>query len=69
MEFEEKAKIRMEHWLKHTADHLKEYELFADELEDAGNEGSARHIREMAVLTARSTECLDNALLALNNPS
>ena len=65
MKFEEKAKIRIEHWLKHTADHLKEYEQFADELEDAGNEDSAQHIREMAVLTARSTECLDNALISL----
>jgi hypothetical protein len=65
MEFDEKAKIRIEHWLKHTADHLKEYEQFADELENAGNADSAQHIREMAVLTAKSTDCLDNALLSL----
>lgn len=69
MKFEEKAKIQIEHWLKHTADHLKEYEQFADALEDAGNTDSAQHIRQMAVLTARSTECLDNALLALNKAS
>jgi hypothetical protein len=65
MEFEEKAKIRIEHWLKHTADHLKEYEQFADQLEDAGMKTSAQHIREMAVLTAKSSECLDNALLSI----
>jgi hypothetical protein len=66
MKFEEKAKIRIEHWLKHTADHLKEYEQFANQLEDAGNKDSAQHIREMADLTARSTECLDSALSALD---
>ena len=66
MDFSEKARIRIEHWMKHTADHLKEYEMFADELEGAGSADSARHIREMAVLTARTTECLDSALLTLN---
>jgi hypothetical protein len=65
MKFKEKAKIRIEHLLKHTTDHLKEYEEFATELENAGIEDSAQHIREMAVLTARSAECLDNALLSL----
>ena len=66
MKFEEKAKIRIEHWIKHADDHLKEYEQFADELEKEGNKDSARHIREMAVLAARSTECLDSALFFLN---
>jgi hypothetical protein len=66
MEFDERAKIRVEHWIKHAADHLKEYEQFADELEKEGNTESARHIRETAVLTAQSTNCLDNALLSLN---
>jgi hypothetical protein len=69
MEFEEKAKIRMEHWLKHTADHMEEYATFAAELEDAGKADSARHIREMARLVSESTECLDHALSALNKPS
>jgi hypothetical protein len=67
MTFEEKAKIRIEHLMKHTTDHLKEYEQFATELENAGIKDSARHLREMAVLTARSAECLDNALLCLMN--
>jgi hypothetical protein len=66
MEFTEKAKIRIAHWLKHTADHLQEYERFAEELEDTGNLESARHIREMATLTARTSDCLDGALTALN---
>jgi hypothetical protein len=65
MKFEQKAKIRIEHWIKHAADHLKEYERFAEELEKEGNQDSARHIREMAVLTAKSTDCLDSALLSL----
>ena len=65
MQFEKKAKIRMEHWLKHTADHLREYEQFADELENAGSAESAGHIRDMVDLTARTTACLDSALQAL----
>ena len=33
MEFEEKARIRMEHWLSHSEQHQEDYEKFADELE------------------------------------
>lgn len=65
MEFEEKARIRMEHWLSHSGQHQKEYENFADELEQAGKAESAASIREMAALEARSTECLRKALAAL----
>ncbi len=65
MEFEMKAKIRIEHWLKHTSDHMKEYEQFADELEKTGNSDSARYIREIGVLTAESLECMENALSSI----
>jgi len=66
MDFTEKARIRIDHWSKHVDVHLKEYEKFADELEGKGNRESARHIREMAELTARTAGCLDNALLSLS---
>jgi hypothetical protein len=39
--------------------------LFADELEAAGKSESARYIRKMMDLTSTSTECLKNALKAL----
>ena len=33
MNFAEKARIRMEHWINHNLDHLEDYEAFAGELE------------------------------------
>ena len=66
MEFEEKARIRLEHWIDHSEHHLEDYEQFADELEKAGKIESARSIREMADLTAKSTACLKKALEALH---
>jgi len=65
MDFTQKAGIRIEHWLAHNENHLKEYEAFAQELETAGKEKSASSIREMAALTAQSSECLRRALKAL----
>lgn len=66
MDFTEKAGIRIEHWLNHNEEHLKEYEAFAGELETAGKNECARHIREMAAITAQSNECLGRALKALD---
>ena len=65
MEFIEKAKIRLEHWIHHSEEHYEEYLSFAQELEDAGKIESARHLKEMISLTDRSTECLKRALKAL----
>ena len=65
MEFQEKAKIRIEHWISHSDQHQEDYEKFADELEQAGKAESAKSIREMAALEAKSTECLRKALAAL----
>jgi len=61
-----KATIRIEHWKKHNEDHLEEYETFARELEAAGKNESARHIRQMATLMAESNEYLRRALKALD---
>jgi hypothetical protein len=66
MDFIEKAKIRLEHWLTHNDHHHEEYELFADQLEENGKAGAAREIREMAELASRSNECLRNALKELS---
>ena len=62
MDFVERAKIRIEHWVTHNDHHLEEYELFAEQLEEAGRNESAKDIRQMIEMTARSTDCLRNAL-------
>jgi len=65
MDIIEKAKIRLEHWISHSDHHYEEYEIFADQLEEAGKAESAKCIREMMALTSKSTECLREALKAL----
>jgi len=65
MDFNEKAKIRIEHWLHHNEHHGEEYEMFAEQLEAAGKGKSAGHIRDMIEIISKSTECLKNALDAL----
>lgn len=65
MEFVEKARIRLEHWIHHSEQHYEEYVSFAQELEDAGKIESARHLKEMIGLTSRSTDCLKKAMKAL----
>ena len=65
MDFIEKARIRLENWITHNDHHQEAYEMFAEQLEAAGNIESSRHVREMIEMTAKSTECLRNALKAL----
>lgn len=65
MDFVEKAKIRLEHWITHNDHHQEEYEMFAEQLEDANKNESAKHIREMIELNSKSNECLRGALKAL----
>ena len=65
MEFLEKARIRLDSWIHHNEHHTEEYELFADQLEEAGMAESAGYIREMVQLTSKSTGCLKKALKSL----
>jgi hypothetical protein len=65
MEFKEKAIIRLEHWIHHSETHHEEYVNFAKELEEAGKIESARHLKDLIALSARSTECLEKAREAL----
>jgi hypothetical protein len=65
MEFVEKARIRLKHWIHHSEEHYQEYVSFAKELEDAGKIESARHLKDMISLSARSTEVLKKAMKAL----
>lgn len=65
MDVIEKAKIRLESWIKHNDHHKKEYEMFAEQLETAGKNESSDHVREMMVFLAKSNECLIKALRGL----
>ena len=66
MDFIEKAKIKMEHWIDHNDHHHEDYDEFVKQLEKAGKNESAQYIREMMKLTEESTECLRKALSALD---
>jgi len=65
MDFTEKAKLRIEHWIAHSDHHREDYEAFARELEREGQPESAACIREMMGLEAKSAECLKKALKGL----
>ena len=65
MDMLEKAKIRITHWISHNDHHTEEYELFAEQLEEAGKTTAAGQIREIARLQEASTECLRKALIDL----
>jgi hypothetical protein len=65
MDFSEKAAIRIEHWMQHNASHVRDYEQFAAQLEEARATRSAEQIREMAELSRRIGDCLQRALAAL----
>lgn len=66
MDFIEKARIRLENWISHNGHHQEEYEIFAEELAEAGKNESSKHVREMIELTAESNEYLRRALEALH---
>jgi hypothetical protein len=65
MEFGEKAKIRIEHWMKHTTDHIQEYTKFAEELEQFGHNDAAKPIRDMTEITAQCKKYMKDALSLL----
>ena len=65
MDFIEKARIQLEHWITHNEHHQEDYEAFAKSLEEAGKRDSARNIREMMTFTSRGTVCLRKALESL----
>ncbi len=65
MDFVERATIRLEHWITHNDHHQEEYEMFVEQLEEAGKKESAAQVRQMISLTSESTDCLRKALKAL----
>ena len=65
MDFKEKAQIRLQHWLSHNEDHVRDYRRFADELEAAGLAASGQAVREMADCAEKGNACLRTALRTL----
>ena len=65
MDFIERAKVKLEHWISHNTHHIKEYQELAEGLKGAGKLKSARHIESIIELTMRSNEILKDALRAL----
>ena len=65
MEFIEKARVRLNHWIAHNDSHQEEYGKFAASLEEAGQTASALQVREMVGLSKKSSECLRRALQSL----
>ncbi len=67
MDFIEKARIRLQHWITHNDHHQEEYEMFVEQLEGAGKKKSAQYVREMMALNVKSTDCLRKALDSLES--
>jgi hypothetical protein len=65
MDFVEKARIRIESWIKHNDHHQEDYENFADQLQAAGKKDSAEYVRKVIDLTTECTECLQSAMKSL----
>lgn len=65
MDFRQKARIRLEHWISHNDHHEDEYLSFVEELESAGMEESGKYVKEMIAHTSKGTEALKKALKAL----
>ncbi len=66
MDFIEKTRIRLEHWITHNDHHQEQYELLVEQLETAGKNESSEHVREMIKMMVKSNECLRNALKTLD---
>jgi len=62
MDFQQKAKIRIERWLEHSHHHIEEYEAFARELEREGKKEAADRIRDMIRLTGEADHKLKEVL-------
>ena len=65
MDFNEKAKIRIEHWLSHSESHISEYQEFVQQLEKEGKQDCADHIRQMISHTEKGNEYLRMSIKAL----
>ena len=67
MEFKEKAKVQIEHWISHSRHHKEDYDAFAKELVAEGYIESAEAITNMMNFEHKSAECLEKALIGLKD--
>ncbi len=51
MDFKEKLKIRVEHWLEHNDKHCEEYSNFAKELQEHGLSEQKQYLERVVDLT------------------
>jgi hypothetical protein len=65
MDFPERAKIRIEHWIKDNESHIAQYGQLVEQLEAAGMQAGGGHIREMIACTAKGSASLREALKAI----
>jgi hypothetical protein len=65
MDFIEKARNRLAHWITHNDHHQEAYVMFVEQLREAGKIESSEYVRELVELTAKSSECLRKAIKAL----
>jgi len=66
MEFSEKARIRLEHWLKHNKEHEKEYRRFRDELLSKGKTKSAKLMESIIEHVSQCSKLFEEAIDGLN---
>ncbi len=62
MEYTEKVRKRLEHWLEHNEKHIEEYKKLAAELKTKGYDSAANYILKLVEHTNRMNEEIKNAL-------
>jgi len=61
----ERAKIRLEHWLRHAEDHALEYQEFSQTLMGMGFKKAGDAIMRLSEITRESCKIIQEALEAL----
>ncbi len=66
MDYMEKLKKRLNHWMEHNNKHMEEYEKLAEELKSKGLDDVANYILNLIKHTEKMNEDLKKALEELN---
>ncbi|WP_461833467.1 hypothetical protein [Desulfothermus sp.] len=62
MEYTEKVKKRLEHWMEHNNKHMEEYKKLADELKSNGLESASKYILNLVEHTQNMNREIQEAL-------
>jgi len=65
MEYTEKLKRRLEHWMEHNDKHVEEYKKVAEELKNAGYYKAGEYVLKLAEYTDKMNEEIKKALASL----